>query len=146
MSNSFNDEDEDLEEQVDVAIDMVNRRLSDFEGRGSGWRLHGIDRVAIQCSKHSPITGSSYIPTPKFIESRRAIVNVKNTNDDFCFLYSVLAHIHPIDRNQRPNQVYHYTSHSTQTRLFRPYISIENSTNQKIRRPKSTHFHQCPVS
>ena len=92
----FNDEDEDLEEQVDVAIDMVNRRLTDFEGQGSGWRLHGIDRVAIQCSKHSPITGSSYIPTPKFIESRKAVLNVKNVNDDLCFLYSVLAHIHPI--------------------------------------------------
>ena len=64
----FSDEDEDMEEQVDVAIDMVNRRrLSDFEGQGSGWKLHGIDRVAIQCSKHSPISGSSYLPTPKFI-------------------------------------------------------------------------------
>ena len=102
----FNDEDDDLEEQVDVAIDMVNRRLTDFQGQGSGWRLHGIDRVAIQCSKHSPITGSSYIPNPKFIESRKAIVNVKNVNDDLCFLYSVLAHIHPIDRN--PNQIFHY--------------------------------------
>ena len=104
----FNDEDEDLEEQVDLAIDMVNRRLSDFEGQGSGWRLHGIDRVAIQCSKHSPITGSSYIPTPKFIESRKAILNVKNTNDDLCFLYNVLAHIHPVDRSQHPNRVSHY--------------------------------------
>ena len=104
----FNDEDEDLEEQVDVAIDMVNRRLTDFEGQGSGWRLHGIDRVAIQCSKHSPITGSSYIPTPKFIESRKAIVNVKNVNDDLCFLYSVLAHIHPIHWSQSPNRMSHY--------------------------------------
>ena len=86
MSNFSTIEDKDLKEQVDVAIDMVNRRLTDFEGQGSEWRLHGIDRVAIQCSKHSPITGSSYIPTPKFIESRKAIVNVKNTNDDLCFL------------------------------------------------------------
>ena len=104
----FNDENDDLEEQVDVAIDMVNRRLTDFEGQGSGWRLHGIDRVAIQCSKHSPITGSSYIPTPMFIKSRKAIVNVKNVNDDLCFLYSVLAHIHPVDGSQNPNQAFHY--------------------------------------
>ena len=103
----FNDEDEDLEEQVDVAMDTVNRRLSDFEGQGSGWKLYGIDRVAIQCSRHSPITGSSYIPTQKFIESRRAIVNVKN-KDDLCFLYSVLAHIHKIDGDQMPNRVTHY--------------------------------------
>ena len=81
----FNDEDEDLKEQVDVAIDMVNRRLTDFGGQGNGWQLRGIDRVASQCSKHSPITGSSYIPTPKFLEGRKAIVNVENVNDDLCF-------------------------------------------------------------
>ena len=103
----FNDEDEDLEERVDVAIDVVNRRFSEFEARGSSWKLYSIDRVAIQYSKHSPITGSSYIPTSKFIESRQAIVNVKN-NDDLCFLYSVLAHIHPVDRSQNSNRVSHY--------------------------------------
>ena len=62
----FNDVDGDLEDQIDMAVDTVNRRLSDFEGQGSGWRLSCIDRVAIHCSKHSPITGSSYIPTPKY--------------------------------------------------------------------------------
>ena len=80
----FNGEDGDLEEQIDVAVDTVNRRLSDFEGQGSGWRLSCIERVAIHCSKHSPITGSSYIPTPKSIESRHAIVNIRN-KDDLCF-------------------------------------------------------------
>ena len=105
----FNDEDGDLEDQIDVAVDTVNRRLSDFEGQRSGWRLSCIDRLAIHCSKHSPITGSSYIPTPKSIESRRAIVNVQNTEDDLCFLYCVLAHIHPIHRSQNPNRVTHYT-------------------------------------
>ena len=54
------------------------------------------------------ITGSSYIPTPKFIESRKAVLNVNNKNDDLCFLYSVLAHIHPIHCSQHPNQVSHY--------------------------------------
>ena len=39
----FNDEDDDSEEQVDVAIDMVNRRFSEFEARGSGCKLYGID-------------------------------------------------------------------------------------------------------
>ena len=104
----FKDEDDDQEEQIDVAVDTVNRRFSDFEGQGSGWPLNGIDRVAMQCSKHSPITGSSYIPTPKFIESRKAVVNVKNKYDYLCFLYSVLAHIHPVDRSQNPNRVSNY--------------------------------------
>ena len=87
----FNGEDDNLWEQVDVAIDMVNQRISDSEERGSEWRIYGINRVEIQCSKHSPITGSLHINTPKFIKSRKAVVNVKNENDDLCFLYSVFA-------------------------------------------------------
>ena len=41
--------------------------------------------------KYSPI-GGSYIPTPKSIVNKKAIINVKN-NDENCFLYSILAHI-----------------------------------------------------
>ena len=105
----FNDVDGDLEDQIDMAVDTVNRRLSDFEGQGSGWRLSCIDRVAIHCSKHSPITGSSYIPTPKSIEGRHAILNVQNKYDDLCFLYSILAHIHPIHWSQQSKSSVHYT-------------------------------------
>ena len=61
----YNNEDVELENQIDLATDTVNRRLENFEAQGSGWKLAGIERVAIYCSKHSPITGSSYIPTPK---------------------------------------------------------------------------------
>ena len=95
-------------QKVSVAIDMVNRRLSDFEGQGSGWRLHGIDRVTIQCTKHTKITGASYIPILKFIKSRKATLNVKNKNYDLCFLYSILAHIHSIHWSQHLNEVCHY--------------------------------------
>ena len=56
--------------RLTMAVDTVSQRLSDFEGQGSGWRLSCIDRVAIHCSKHSPITVFSYIPSPKSIESR----------------------------------------------------------------------------
>ena len=133
----FNDEDGDLEEQIDMAVDTVNRRLSDFEGQGSGWRLSCIDWVAIHCSKHSPITGSFYIPTPKSIKGRHAITNIRN-KDDLCFLYSILAHIHPIERN--PNWVSNYEPFFARTQLFRFYILLETATNPKIRGPKSTHF------
>ena len=77
----YNDEDGELENQIDLATDTVNRRLEDFEAQGSGWKLAGIERVAIYCSKHSPITGSSYIPTPKNIASRFAIVNIQNEDN-----------------------------------------------------------------
>ena len=67
-----------------------------------------IGKTVTYDQARSPIIGSSYIPTPKFIESRKAVLNVNNKNDHLCFLYSVLAHIHPVDKSRDPNEVYHY--------------------------------------
>ena len=103
----YDDEDGELENQIDLATDTVNRRLKDFEAQGSGWKFAGIERVAIYCSKHSPITRFSYIPTPKSIASRFAIVNAQNA-DEFCFLHCILAHIHPKSENDLPYRVSHY--------------------------------------
>jgi len=35
--------------------------------------------------------GSSYIPTPRWIANKHAVVNVKNLNDDMCFKCAVLS-------------------------------------------------------
>ena len=58
--------------------------------------------------KYSPIGGSSYIPTPKSIFGKKAIINVKN-NDENCFLYSILAHFKKCE--QHNNRVSHYKQH-----------------------------------
>jgi len=78
----YNDQEDEIEEQVDQAADTINRRLEDFQAQGSGFKLFAIERVSIHCSKHSPITGSSFIPTPSRIASRQAIVNIRN-DDNF---------------------------------------------------------------
>ena len=57
--------------------------------------------------KYSPI-GGSYIPTPKSIVNKKAIINVKN-NDENCFLYSILAHIKKFTQN--PERVNKYKKH-----------------------------------
>ena len=126
-SELFNDVDGDLEDQIDLAVDTVNRRLSDFEGQGSGWRLSCIDRVAIHCSKHSPITGSSYIPTPKSIESRRAILNV-HKHKWWSLLFIQRACPCSSCRSASKSRV-QLCAFPTQTRLFWPHISSETATN-----------------
>ena len=57
--------------------------------------------------KYSPI-GGFYIPTPKSILHKKAIINVKN-NDENCFLYSILAHFKKCE--QHNNRVSHYKQH-----------------------------------
>ena len=38
--------------------------------------------------------GSSYIPLPDNILKKKAIINMKNTNDQKCFMWSMLRHIY----------------------------------------------------
>ena len=42
--------------------------------------------------------GSSYIPLPDWIMRKKAIVNIRNTDEE-CFLWCVLRHIHPREKN-----------------------------------------------
>ena len=52
------------------------------------------------------LRGSSYIELPKFIQNKKACLNVKN-NDEKCFLYSVILHDNPTIKNiNRGEQVF----------------------------------------
>lgn len=68
----------------------INHRIDDLELRGSGFSLSEILELNIQISSFDPCSGSAYIPLPKILQSKRAIINVQN-KDNECFKYAVLA-------------------------------------------------------
>ena len=78
-----------------------------FGKEGSGWRLDSIQSVDLNICQYKPIRGSNYIETPKAIEAKKAVVNVQN-DDNKCFLYSVLAALHPVEHTDHPQRVSHY--------------------------------------
>jgi hypothetical protein len=61
-----------------------------FEIKTSGWSLINIKRLMISINKYFPLSGSLFVKTPKFLQDKKAIINVQN-NDNLCFLWSVLA-------------------------------------------------------
>ena len=67
------------------------RENTEYEGKGSGWTLHSVDGLLIRFSRYRPLRGSSFIPLPKKIALKRAIINPKNFNDNMCFQWSILA-------------------------------------------------------
>ena len=60
---------------------------------GSGWVLRNLDFLDLTSVKYRPIAGSSYVETPEKLSKKTAIINIKNENDDMCFLYSIIASI-----------------------------------------------------
>ena len=55
--------------------------------------LEAIESLNVEIYKYKPISGGSYIPTPPKYAGKRAIVNIHNTKDNFCLLYSCIAKI-----------------------------------------------------
>lgn len=93
-----------LQQSARECYAKILERIENFEGKGSGWSIENIISSTLHIGKYAPIKGSSYIPLPKKLAAKQAIVNVKN-NDHMCFLWSILASLHPVARNpQRPQK------------------------------------------
>ena len=71
-----------LEEQLEA--------LANFTERGSGWVVKDISAAYLRISRFEPLRGGSYMPLPKFIQSKKAVVNIKN-KDDKCLRWVMKA-------------------------------------------------------
>ena len=97
-----------IDNQLDLAIETVLKRLDAFEGLGSGWILSELICVDLMIATYNPVGGSSYIKLPEYIANKKAVINITN-DDNLCFTYSILAGLYPAD--DHPNRVYHYKKH-----------------------------------
>ena len=94
-----------LGEQLNAALETVEERMTIFAQAGSGWTLEQNQALVLEMVDYRPIGGTSYIELPKDVYDTKSIVNVKN-KDQQCFMWSVLAALHPADHN--PQRVSHY--------------------------------------
>ena len=88
-------------DDLDIMADL-NNEIERRDMEGSGWNIEGINHLKIYFHKTNPINGQTYIEFP--IRSN-AILNIQNT-DRYCFLWSILASIHPV--NENPHRVSKY--------------------------------------
>ena len=78
-------ESTNVSELYDEAVDSFTQQIADqLREKGSGWRFLSIVRLIIYYYKYQPLRGNSYIPLPKELKDKEAIINLKNT-DDQCF-------------------------------------------------------------
>ena len=61
----------------------------------------------LHMAKYTPLKGSSYIPLPKKLRDKKAIINVQNA-DNRCFMWSILEALHPIQYDHHPYRIHHY--------------------------------------
>ena len=72
--------------------------LSKFQRQGSNWRFLSILSLDLHTVKYVALGGSSYSPLPKFLAAKKAIINLKNDNDE-CFKWAITRALNPVDKN-----------------------------------------------
>ena len=97
-SNYINLESTNIEKLVQKCFGKILNDIEDFSSGGSGWYFKEVLRLEVDTVKYNPTKGSSYIDLPKWIKDKQAIINIKN-RDDKCFLWSILRHLHPKEKN-----------------------------------------------
>lgn len=91
--------DENLHELYEkTVVKTVLRKIDDAVMQGSGFTLLSINELVVEINQYDPLRGSSYIELPKYLANKHAIINVKN-RDDKCFMWAVLAALHPAPRD-----------------------------------------------
>ena len=85
-------------------------KMETFEIRGSQWVLSRILKLELCINRYNPLRGRSYMPLPPALANKKAIINVKN-RDNKCFLWSVLAALHPARKDAQRVSKYRQWEH-----------------------------------
>ena len=96
-------------ETEDVINDLFNTFCKRYqEGletkmRGSSFTFERIDLLEYHLHKISLNRGSSYINSPEWIKNKGVTINPKNTKDNNCFQYAIIAALNyqNIDHHQK---------------------------------------------
>lgn len=98
---------ENLDHFLYQAFQQMQNAMEEFIHRGSNWRMESVLGLEIKAVPYQPLTAAKYSPLPAGIQHLRGIINIQN-DDEKCFLWCVLAALHPQNRN--PQRVSHYLS------------------------------------
>ena len=88
VSDLYNEMVEEIEEEI--------QNIQDAEG--SGWQFTAVEKMVLHTTRWDPINAGSYIDLPPFLKNKKAIINMKN-EDDECFKWNVLRALNPKDKN-----------------------------------------------
>ena len=102
---SFASKMEIVTESTDISViyntmtSLIFELIQNFNNRGSGWQFDRVEHLDININPYNPLSASSYIELPGKLAEKKAIINVKNENDNECFKWAVTSAVFPKEKN-----------------------------------------------
>ena len=79
-------------------IQTIEERIQNFNQRGSNWRFQRVLSLDVHFTDFIPLRGSTFLPLPRKIATKKAVINMKN-DDDQCFKWSIVRALNPVEKN-----------------------------------------------
>ena len=83
---------------LDIMNEEALENMAQFQRRGSNWRFAEVLKLELHFEDFVPLKGNSWIPLPESISKKKAIINMRN-EDDECFKWCVTRALNPVDKN-----------------------------------------------
>ena len=97
-------ESTDLHEIYNEMFKEIEERVQMVEhADGSGYVFVEVENLTLYTDIWDPIKASSYIDLPDELKNKKAIINMKNKNNDKCFLWCVLRALNP--KKEHPERI-----------------------------------------
>ena len=88
----------DVSDLYKTMTDKMLNSLAAYQQRGSNWVFDSIVELTFHTVKYEPLSGSSYIELPKALADKKAIINMKN-NDNECFKWCIARALNLVDKH-----------------------------------------------
>ena len=96
------DENEIYITMTDTILEKIANLINGSSGGGSGWVFYKIIKLELHTVSYRPLRGNTWIPLPKELADKKAIINMKN-KDNKCFMWCVQRALNL--KNKNPERI-----------------------------------------
>ena len=97
---------EQIEQKYEEFMERIKGEIENWSLQGSGWEIESIELAYVNVAKYQPLRGGTYLRLPAELAKKKAIINVKN-KDNECLKWAIRAALFPPKDGknpQRPNK------------------------------------------
>ena len=87
---------------TDTILERIANLINGSSGGGSGWIFYKVIKLELHTASYIPLRGNTWIPLPKELADKKAIINMKN-KDNKCFMWSIKRALNPT--NNHPERI-----------------------------------------
>ena len=85
---------EQIEQKYDEFTGRIKGEIENWSLQGSGWEVESIEIAYVNVAKYQPLRGGTYLPLPAKLANKKAIINVKN-KDNECLKWALRSALFP---------------------------------------------------